>query len=92
MTVDSVDSIVGSLGTPRLTIGIRLGQRWISASAAHFYSRMEARDGSMGFDFEGTYTNIVDHELIETHSIERQPDGWQAILNNFKRHAESVRG
>jgi len=30
-----------------------------------FSSRMEARDGSMGFDFAGTYTNIVEHELIE---------------------------
>jgi uncharacterized protein YndB with AHSA1/START domain len=30
-----------------------------------FSSRMEAKDGSMGFDFAGTYTNIVKHELIE---------------------------
>ena len=30
-----------------------------------FSSRMEARDGSMGFDFAGTYTTIVEHELIE---------------------------
>lgn len=30
-----------------------------------FLSRMEAKDGSMGFDFEGTYTRIVPHELIE---------------------------
>jgi len=30
-----------------------------------FSSRMEAKDGSMGFDFAGTYTNIVEHELIE---------------------------
>lgn len=30
-----------------------------------FSSRMEAKDGSMGFDFEGTYTRIVPHELIE---------------------------
>jgi uncharacterized protein YndB with AHSA1/START domain len=26
---------------------------------------MEAKDGSFGFDFEGTYTNIVENELIE---------------------------
>lgn len=31
----------------------------------HFTSRMEARDGSMGFDFEGTYTRIVANALIE---------------------------
>jgi uncharacterized protein YndB with AHSA1/START domain len=30
-----------------------------------FSSRMEAKDGSEGFDFEGEYTNIVTHELIE---------------------------
>lgn len=30
-----------------------------------FSSRMEAKDGSMGFDFAGAYTNIVEHELIE---------------------------
>jgi len=26
---------------------------------------MEAKDGSMGFDFAGTYAKIVPHELIE---------------------------
>ncbi len=30
-----------------------------------FSSRMEAKDGSSGFDFAGTYTKIVPHELIE---------------------------
>lgn len=30
-----------------------------------FTSRMEAKDGSMGFDFAGTYTTIVPHERIE---------------------------
>ena len=30
-----------------------------------FSSRMEAKDGSFGFDFAGTYTKIVQHELIE---------------------------
>ena len=31
----------------------------------HFASRMEAKDGSAGFDFAGTYTKIVPHERIE---------------------------
>lgn len=85
-----------------------------------FSSRMEAKDGSAGFDFAGVYTNIVQHKLIEysfgdrqarvefddgprgvavrvtfdsesTHSIEQQRAGWQAILDNFKRHVESSR-
>jgi uncharacterized protein YndB with AHSA1/START domain len=30
-----------------------------------FSSRMEAKDGSLGFDFAGTYTRVVDRELIE---------------------------
>lgn len=30
-----------------------------------FCSRMEAKDGSAGFDFAGTYTKIVEHQLIE---------------------------
>jgi uncharacterized protein YndB with AHSA1/START domain len=30
-----------------------------------FSSRMEAKDGSMGFDFAGTYTKIVAPRLIE---------------------------
>jgi len=45
---------------------------WHTTSAAvdlrvggTFSSRMEAKDGSMGFDFAGTYTKIVEHQLIE---------------------------
>jgi uncharacterized protein YndB with AHSA1/START domain len=30
-----------------------------------FSSRMEAKDGSMGFDFTGAYTRIDQHKLIE---------------------------
>ena len=45
---------------------------WLTTQAAvdlraggAFSSRMEAKDGSMGFDFAGTYTRIVEHKLIE---------------------------
>src|SRR6478752_2000798 len=31
-----------------------------------FSSRMEAKDGSMGFDFAGTYTKVVPQQLIES--------------------------
>ncbi len=87
-----------------------------------FLSRMEAKDGSFGFDFGGVYDVVADHEYIEytigdgrkvkitfrgnsnetkvvetfeaenTHSSEIQEDGWQAILNNFKKYAESFSG
>jgi len=30
-----------------------------------FLSRMEAKDGSAGFDLTGVYTNIIDKQLIE---------------------------
>ena len=30
-----------------------------------FTSRMEAKDGGFGFDFAGTYTKIIPHELIQ---------------------------
>ena len=84
-----------------------------------FSSRMEAKDGSMGFDFAGTFTKIVEHERIEysfgdrkatiqfadsedgvklsitfeaetIYPIEQQQQGWQAILNSFKRYVEAA--
>lgn len=43
--------------TTKSTVDLRVG--------GIFSSRMEARDGSFGFDFEGTYTKVVPHELLE---------------------------
>jgi uncharacterized protein YndB with AHSA1/START domain len=85
-----------------------------------FSSRMEAKDGSFGFDFAGTYTKVIENKLIEysfgertakvefsevptgikvlvefeseeTHSIEQQKQGWQAILNSFTRYTEKTK-
>lgn len=93
--------------TTAATVDLRVG--------GQFSSRMEAKDGSFGFDFAGTYTQIIPHQLMaysfgertacvqfsadaqgvlvsvefdaeETHSIEQQREGWQAILENFARH------
>ena len=36
-----------------------------------FTSRMEAKDGSFGFDFAGIYTKLVPHQLIEYSFGER---------------------
>lgn len=85
-----------------------------------FKNRMEAKDGSFGFDFEGTYTELKPFKKIaytmsdgrkvemdfETHKqqtrlyirfepetenpVDMQRDGWQAILDNFKKYVESV--
>lgn len=84
-----------------------------------FSYRMEAKDGSMGFDFSGFYTEIVEHEVIaytmddgrtarvtfeenggstivtevfeaeQMNPVDMQQAGWQMIINNFKRYAES---
>ena len=43
--------------TTTSTVDLRVG--------GAFSSRMEAKDGSFGFDFAGTYTQIVPNELIE---------------------------
>lgn len=42
--------------TTRASVDLRVG--------GQFSSRMEAKDGSMGFDFEGEYTEIVEHRLL----------------------------
>jgi uncharacterized protein YndB with AHSA1/START domain len=82
-------------------------------------SRMEAKDGSFGFDFEAIYDEVINHKKIsynltdgrqvitvfenqngktkvtttfdaETqNSVELQRNGWQAILDNFKKYVES---
>lgn len=36
-----------------------------------FSSRMEAKDGSMGFDFSGTYTKVEAHKFLEYSFGER---------------------
>jgi uncharacterized protein YndB with AHSA1/START domain len=43
--------------TTKSTVDLRVG--------GAFTSRMEAKDGSFGFDFDGTYTRVVPDELIE---------------------------
>jgi len=43
-------------------------------AGGEFSSRMEAKDGSMGFDFAGTYTKIVEHERIEYAFGERKAE------------------
>lgn len=84
-----------------------------------FLFRMEAKDGSMGFDFNGVYDEIITHQEIsytiadgrkvnirfvpeengtkviesfeaeDTHPVEMQRAGWQAILDNYKNHVEN---
>lgn len=43
--------------TTRSEVDLRIGGRQVS--------RMEAKDGSMGFDFGGTYTRVEPHRLVE---------------------------
>jgi uncharacterized protein YndB with AHSA1/START domain len=50
-----------------------------------FSCRMEAKDGSEGFDFEGTYTRVVPRKLIEY----RMSDGRECRVE-FKEDAGRV--
>lgn len=97
---------------PKATNDLRVG--------GTFSARMEAKDKSHGFDFEGTYTSVTpqqhiaytlgDDRTIDIHfeevadgvkvtetfdtedenSVEMQRAGWQAIMDRFKAHTESV--
>ena len=95
---------------PSAEINLQVGEK--------FSYRMEAKDGSVGFDFEGTFTKITPNEAIhfeledkrvvtiefsekaegvkvmetfeaeDENSAEQQKQGWQSILNNFKKYVE----
>lgn len=99
---------------PSASVDLRVG----GAHAA----RMEAKDGSFGFDLTGTYSEVdAPHALTlvladgrvarttfedngdgttvttrfdpeATNPVAMQRDGWQAILENYRRHAEQVSG
>ena len=97
--------------TTQASVDLRVG--------GQFSSRMEAKDGSFGFDFAGTYTKVVPMQLLEyafgdrtalvefssdaqgvrvkvtfdaetEHPPEQQQEGWQSILNHFRKHVESA--
>ena len=97
--------------TPHAENDLRVG--------GQFMARMEAKDGSFGFDFGGTYEDVVPNKKIiyvlgdgrrvdvtfenkgqqtkvtetfeaeNTNSLELQRNGWQAILDNFKKYTEN---
>ncbi len=97
--------------TPKAENDLRTGGK--------FLSRMEAKDGSFGFDFEGIYDLVETHKTIEytlpdgrhvaiqfqekgnqtevtetfdpenQNPPELQQQGWQMILNNFKKYTEN---
>ena len=59
--------------TTRSTVDLREGGK--------FSARMEAKDGSQGFDFEGTYTRIVPQKTIEY----RMGDGREVKVEFVER-------
>lgn len=97
--------------TPKAENDLRVGGK--------FLSRMEAKDGSFGFDFTGTYDEVESLKRIaytmedgrkavidfkenqenteiitvfdaeSQNPIDMQRDGWQAILDNFKKYTEN---
>jgi uncharacterized protein YndB with AHSA1/START domain len=90
------------------------------AQGGRYVARMEAKDGSFGFDFEAIYDEVIPLKRIamtlgdgrkvtttfqtmgsstrvttlfdaETQNSEDlQRDGWQSILNNFKKYVEKL--
>lgn len=88
-------------------------------TGGRFVSRMEAKDGSIGFDFSGQYIRVEKHKIIEynlddnrkvkvtfasegnqtklteifeaeqSNPVQLQKEGWQAILDNFRKYAEA---
>lgn len=96
---------------PSASNDMRVGGKYIA--------RMEAKDGSFGFDFEAVYNEIqpgrgfiytipdgrvvnvnfesqgnqtkvtVTFDAETVNPIEMQRQGWQAILNNFKKYTEN---
>ena len=85
-----------------------------------FKTVMAAKDGSFSFDFEGVYTKVELHHLIEydlldgrhvtiyfsklnkgtqiietfdpetENPVEMQRQGWQSILENFRKYVERI--
>lgn len=83
-----------------------------------YSARMEAKDGSFGFEFEAIYDEVIGLRKIrytmadgrsattafeglgditkvttafdaeKLNPVELQRNGWQAILNNFKKYVE----
>ena len=95
---------------PSASNDLKIGGRYVA--------RMEAKDGSFGFDFYAVYTEInqgqnftyefggrfatVDFKETDgqtevtvtfdpetENSIDLQRQGWQAILDNFKKYTEA---
>ena len=57
------------------------------------YTMGDGRKAEVLFSGNEASTHIVVHFEAETeNSIELQQGGWQAILNNFKKHVESQQG
>jgi uncharacterized protein YndB with AHSA1/START domain len=98
---------------PHATCDLRIG--------GSFITRMEAKDGSFGFDFGGVFDDVVEHKRLAYHMsdgrkvevlfvvnggtttvienfdaetenpVELQQQGWQMILNNFKKYVEGLK-
>lgn len=54
------------------------------------YTMGDGRTARILFEDKGGSTNIVETFEAETENpVEMQQGGWQAILNNFKKHVEA---
>jgi uncharacterized protein YndB with AHSA1/START domain len=54
------------------------------------YSMPDGRKVRITFESQGDETHVTEEfQAEDTHSLEMQREGWQAIMNNFKRYAEA---
>ena len=54
------------------------------------YALADGRKVSIAFATEGSATNITEmFDPENTNPVEMQKNGWQAILNNFKKYVEA---
>lgn len=62
----------------------------VVANSAIEYDLGDGRHVSISFSPQGDHTRIIESfDAENTHSLDMQRDGWQAILNNFKQYTES---
>ena len=97
---------------PSATNDLKVGGKYLA--------RMEAKDGSFGFDFVGIYNEVINQKRLsyaledgrqvttdfesvssgtkvttvfeaeKENPVDMQKNGWQAILDNFKKYVESA--
>ena len=74
-------------GSASFDFGGKYGK--VSTNELIEYSMADGREVSISFQTSGNSTTVVESfDPEQTHSLEMQQVGWQAILDNFKKYVE----